>query len=295
MPDATLSHLLLCCRVRTFGVEHAVEGDLVLIKEAGQQGVPGAEEIPGAAEALGEAAAAIPLATDGDEAAEAAELAAASPGGISSSRQRLAAVHVVTRAEARAGRWHMRDVVLPVPGRLVSYPAHATRRVYAEAAARDGITLPGRGLDEEREGGRGPAAVARAPPDTAVLVNGAPVTGERIPPTGIADVVADDAAATTVPLGSASHPADGAVPKAIVEEFNFSSLTGDYRHVVLRPEGFEFKLMRYRQVIAEGGGGGGSLGCARLQRPLPATGHTKVDSGEPPSLQRGEYPDIPRP
>ena len=281
-----MSHLLLCCRVRTFGVEHAVEGDLVLIRGADQQGVPGVEESPGAAEALGEAAAAIPLATDGDEAAEAAELAAASPGGISSSRQRLAAVHVVTRAEARAGRWHMRDVVLPVPGRLVSYPAHATRRVYAEAAARDGITLPGLGgLDEEGEGSRGLAADAGAPPGTAALVEGSPVTGERIPPTGIADVVADDVAATTAPLGSASHPADGAVPKAIVEEFNFSSLTGDYRHVVLRPGGFEFKLMRYRQVIAEGGGGG-SLQCrppgnsSQVTTPPPATG----DSGNPPSL-----------
>ena len=250
-----MSHLLLCCRVRTFGVEHAVEGDLVLIRGADQQGVPGVEESPGAAEALGEAAAAIPLATDGDEATEAAELAAASPGGMSSSRQRLAAVHVVTRAEAEAGRWRMRDVVLPVPGRLVAYPAHATRRVYAEAAARDGIALPGLGLDEEGEGGRGPAA--GDPPGTAAASSeGLPVGGEQTPPTGVTNFAADDAAATMDPARSAAHPADAAVPKAIVEEFNFTALTGDYRHVVLRPEGFEFKLMRYRQVIARSG-----LGC----------------------------------
>jgi hypothetical protein len=42
---------------------------------------------------------------------------------------RLAAVHVVTAAEAAAGAFDIADVVLPLPGARIRYPEHDTAQV----------------------------------------------------------------------------------------------------------------------------------------------------------------------
>lgn len=41
----------------------------------------------------------------------------------------LAAVHVVTADEAAAGVFSIDDVVLPLPGSMISYPEHSTAQV----------------------------------------------------------------------------------------------------------------------------------------------------------------------
>ena len=45
------------------------------------------------------------------------------------STERLAAVHVVTAAEAAAGTFSIEDVVLPLPGAKVEYPQHESAQV----------------------------------------------------------------------------------------------------------------------------------------------------------------------
>jgi tRNA pseudouridine13 synthase len=47
----------------------------------------------------------------------------------------------VSAEEAAAGTWRIEDVVLPLPGRDVRYPDHATTSVYAELATLDGVSL----------------------------------------------------------------------------------------------------------------------------------------------------------
>ena len=41
----------------------------------------------------------------------------------------LAAVHVVTEDEAAAGVFSVDDVVLPLPGSMISYPEHSSAQV----------------------------------------------------------------------------------------------------------------------------------------------------------------------
>jgi tRNA pseudouridine13 synthase len=52
-----------------------------------------------------------------------------------------AEVHVVTEEEAAAGAYGIEDVVLPLPGHAVRYPAHAAADVYRDVAAADGVEL----------------------------------------------------------------------------------------------------------------------------------------------------------
>lgn len=47
-------------------------------------------------------------------------------GGSTSAASRLAAVRVVSAADVAAGRYSVFDLVLPLPGREVVYPAHDT-------------------------------------------------------------------------------------------------------------------------------------------------------------------------
>jgi tRNA pseudouridine synthase D (TruD) len=65
------------------------------------------------------------------------------------SAERRAAVHVVTEAEAAAGTYSVRDVVLPMAGAHTVYPQHeAGWRLAVALAAADGVRLPGTS-DEE--------------------------------------------------------------------------------------------------------------------------------------------------
>jgi hypothetical protein len=43
--------------------------------------------------------------------------------------ERLAAVHLVSAAEAAAGAFDVADVVLPLPGSRIRYPDHDTAQV----------------------------------------------------------------------------------------------------------------------------------------------------------------------
>ena len=207
------------------------------------------------------------------------------------SRQRLARVHVVTRAEVEAGRWSMQDVVLPVPGKSTRYPAHSTRLVYAAAAAKDGIALPGLVLESDAVSidhllpslpAQGREASLQLSNDSALLAALSPppaatgdLFGSHFQETSRSDKMLDatpcqegvgsEDGQVTAPqsspgpstltrndpaaddqLSAKDKLADDAVHKTIAAEFGFSSLTGDYRRVVLRPKGFEWGLKRYR-------------------------------------------------
>ena len=292
-------------RVRTFGANCVVEGDLVMLVDE-EQPVEGKEGIVqrGAEDLL------VPLSdpqVDGEEAvaaeaqgrgvveqtAELPSTAASTSTASLTSRQRLACVHVVTRTEAEAGRWSMQDVVLPVPGKSTRYPAHATRLVYAAAAARDGIALPGLLSESDAVStdylspslpARGKDALLQLGKDSSLLAASSspspPATGDLISSrhciqetTSRSDTMQDanpfqdgpgskDGQMTVCSspgpaiisgnepaddqLSAMDKLADGAVHKTIAAEFGFSSLTGDYRRVVLRPRGFEWGLKRYR-------------------------------------------------
>lgn len=101
-------------RVTTYGLEAAVEGDLVLL----------------AASPSGEAAA-----TDDNMAPDDAEPLAAG--------DKAPAVRHVTAEEAAARSIPIDDVVLPLPAAGVVYPKHATAEVYTRLAAADGVNLTG--------------------------------------------------------------------------------------------------------------------------------------------------------
>jgi len=90
-------------RVETYGWERVVAGDLVMVEGAGE----------------------------GDDVAI---------GGIER-RRGFGAVHVVTEAEAAAGKYAVTDVVLPLLGKDSAMPAHATRDVFAEAARALGVEI----------------------------------------------------------------------------------------------------------------------------------------------------------
>ncbi len=124
-------------------------GDLVLLGgpgggQAGEGQMAEGGEAMDADGAGAEAAEATPAAevAPAAEAAKAAEAAAAAEGGAegaadeggghSGSAGRLAAVHVVTEAEAARGTYSIHDVVLPLPGSRVQYPRHETGDVIRE-------------------------------------------------------------------------------------------------------------------------------------------------------------------
>lgn len=170
------------------------------------------------------------------------EPSASAPGASLTTKQRLARVHVVTRGEAESGKWSMQDVVLPVPGKSTLYPAHATRLVYANASRKDGISLPGLVVGDSLNAGRQPADAREGGIDEAPANHCNPED---------ADVKCDTIGGVTVPdVTVASRAddmlADSSVPRSVAAEFGFSSLTGDYRRVVLCPRAFEWDLMKYR-------------------------------------------------
>ena len=112
-------------------------------------------------------------------------------------------------------------------------------QIYAEMAARDGIILPVLGPLNPGEGGTETGHEEAGQESSK---------GDK----AISDVVTStaahaDAAVTGVKATSRAD-ADGSVSKAVVADLGFASLTGDYRRVVVRPQGFEWKLMRYRCV-----------------------------------------------
>lgn len=118
-------------RIRRYGADKVVAGDLVLLpseqqQQNGEAGQPSQQQQQQQEEVV-----------DGevDEADAAAAASAAS---------RLAAVHVVTAEEAAAGRFTIQHVVLPMPGAQVQYPKHeAGWQLYCILAAADGVMLPG--------------------------------------------------------------------------------------------------------------------------------------------------------
>ena len=132
-------------RARVHGVERAVEGDLVLSpakepdanpeppdRQTDPSDSPKAE--PGAAGGGGEpgaGAAAEPSDADGDADGDAADADA----------DASARVHVVSAAEACAGVYSIRDVVLPLPGHSVAMPTNDTTGAYADAMALYGLEL----------------------------------------------------------------------------------------------------------------------------------------------------------
>jgi hypothetical protein len=171
---------------------------------------------------------------------------------VLTSKQRLSSVHMVTSEEVEQGRWSITDVVLPVPGSKVQYPAHGTAQVYAEEALRDGILLPGLNISVdlckkddlnmpiEASGGELPVD-KDLPPD----INTEP-TADAIA-AGVWGHHAMDVEATTpIEAVSPSPVEPQVIPKAVATEFSFAALTGDYRHVIVKPKAFEWQLVQYR-------------------------------------------------
>ncbi|GAX77363.1 hypothetical protein CEUSTIGMA_g4809.t1 [Chlamydomonas eustigma] len=254
-------------RVRTYGVDAVVAGDLVLV-DSEHYGAQSSTLDPFARSSnllpsndimdpggLTSNPSTIPDNADsGTIAAVAACVDDADAASALTSKQRLSSVHVVTPEEVEQGRWSITDVVLPVPGNKVQYPAHATAQVYAEAARQDGILLPGLHVvstdlscthqvlrEEVMSIGVVPLADSMVSEDKA--------------PDEVAAVNADsdyDMASEMLKTTPRSQllvpPAAGAlpqVPKAVAAEFSFAALTGDYRHVIVKPKAFEWKLLRY--------------------------------------------------
>ena len=132
-------------RARAHGVDRAVEGDLVLSPAKGPDANPeppdrqtGPSDSPKAEPSAavggvepGAGAAAEPSDADGDADGDAADADA----------DASARVHVVSAAEACAGVYSIRDVVLPLPGHSVAMPTNDTTRAYADAMALYGLEL----------------------------------------------------------------------------------------------------------------------------------------------------------
>ena len=103
-------------RVATYGLEAAVEGDLVLIAASPETAMPGVD----------------------DHADMPPDDAEPQPAG-----GQAPAVRHVTAEEAAAKSIPIEDVVLPLPAAGVVYPKHATAEVYTRLAAADGVNLSG--------------------------------------------------------------------------------------------------------------------------------------------------------
>ncbi len=116
---------------------------------------------------------------------------------------RLGQAHVVTAEEAAAGVFAVEDVVLPLPGTRVQYPRHATGRLYRRLCAVLGVRV-----------------------DLGAEVQGDEEEEEE---EHVMEVEVEGAA--------------GAAAPAWAQQLSFSSLTGDYRRLVLRPRGFSFRCV----------------------------------------------------
>jgi tRNA pseudouridine13 synthase len=128
--QAALWNAVATARVAAYGVGGAVEGDLVLLPVAPAAADGGSVE-PNAGSASGSDAA-FGMAEGGSV-----------PSDEHGAAGRLARAHVVTAADAAAGRFSAADVVLPLPGSQVRYPAHAAAgfEFYKATAAAAGIDL----------------------------------------------------------------------------------------------------------------------------------------------------------
>ncbi|GFR51214.1 hypothetical protein Agub_g13586, partial [Astrephomene gubernaculifera] len=133
--NAAASH-----RIRHYGHERVVVGDLVLPRRRHGASTTNGDDVEDAALMAADGGGG-----DGDvdyemEDAAAAEGAegAASAKTTTSAAGRLSAVRVVTEADVAAGRYDVFDVVLPLPGTEVSYPEHETGAWMRQAASEAG-------------------------------------------------------------------------------------------------------------------------------------------------------------
>jgi tRNA pseudouridine13 synthase len=217
-------------RYRRYGADKAVAGDLVLLTSEQQQqqdeavaaeaGTAAAEAVDAlcdAAEQDGQTAA-------GDAAGIEDELEDANADNSASAAGRLSRVHLVTEAEAAAGRFSIRDVVLPLPGGRVQYPQHeAGWQLYCRMAAADGVMLPGMTADE--------FAAAAAEAAAAATAAGSADT---------ADAAANSGADAGVATAPTSHGA---------KDFQLAALSGDYRRLLHVPEDMQHQVIRYALAV----------------------------------------------
>jgi tRNA(Glu) U13 pseudouridine synthase TruD len=201
-------------RFRRYGGDQAVAGDLVLLSTEQQQ----QQDADAAAAADAGAGAVVDALYEAEEAAVDAEEADDVSAGASAAA-RLSSVHIVMEAEAAAGKFSIRDVVLPLPGSRVQYPQHeAGWQLYCSMAAADGVMLPGMTAAEFAEA----AAAAKAAGDAS-----APESAEA----GIGDADAGAAAAAA----PARHS---------VKDFQLAGLSGDYRRLLHVPEDMQHQVIR---------------------------------------------------
>jgi hypothetical protein len=137
-------------------------------------------------------------------------------------------VHVVTADEAVAGTYSISDVVLPLPGARVQYPAHeAGWPLYCRLAAADGIALPGASSDEYAAAVQAAAAAAAGgEPGTA-----APADTVAAPADGQQPAAAAAAAEDGTPAAAVFMP-----KRHRVREFQLGAMTGDYRKLLHFPQ-----------------------------------------------------------
>lgn len=128
-------------RVKLFGAKQPVEGDLVYADGEGAEDEPVASDEDAVAADGTEAATAAPAAP-AEEASETPSTAAAAANPqlahfIATSKVRK--VRALTAADIASGAFSIYDVVLPMPGFAVSYPAGELGEVYKRVIREDGI------------------------------------------------------------------------------------------------------------------------------------------------------------
>lgn len=123
-------------RVRIYGCEKAVEGDLV--SSGAWSSAAEAADVDESGE--GEGGSGL-VSGDHVEAAALSESAAISEGSEGADERLSAehAPHVVTAAEEAAGRYTIDDVVLPLPGNRVQLPTNRVRDAYERIMAQHGL------------------------------------------------------------------------------------------------------------------------------------------------------------
>ncbi|KAG2486127.1 hypothetical protein HYH03_015221 [Edaphochlamys debaryana] len=131
--NAAASH-----RIRVYGRDRAVAGDLVLPRCGSGADADAVAEGGGDEDEDGAAAAAEADGAAGGEADGDGEGAGPAPGSASS---RLSAVVLVTEEDERSGRYSVFDVVLPLPGTQVHYPQHETGAEMRRLALEAGVDL----------------------------------------------------------------------------------------------------------------------------------------------------------
>ncbi|GLC42432.1 hypothetical protein PLESTM_001332600 [Pleodorina starrii] len=138
-------------RIRMYGNDRAVVGDLVLPREPVAVAAGGGTEAllldagggGGGGDDVAEAADGVQPEdmSEADGAATGTATAAASGAAGTSAARRLALVRVVSEADVAAGRYSVFDVVLPLPGTEVLYPDHETGAWIRKAAGEAGVDL----------------------------------------------------------------------------------------------------------------------------------------------------------